>query len=58
MGAREVGLTVAGRNLATWTRYSGFDPEVNAYGQGTFGISDFNTQTPLRTWTARVNLTF
>ena len=58
VGARELSLTVAGRNLATWTRYSGFDPEVNAYGQGTFSVSDFNTQAPLRTWTARVNLTF
>jgi hypothetical protein len=57
-GAADLNLTLAGRNLATWSRYSGFDPEVNAYGQGTFSVSDFNTQTPLRTWTARVALTY
>ncbi len=27
--ARDVSLTLAGRNLALWTRYSGPDPEVN-----------------------------
>jgi outer membrane receptor protein involved in Fe transport len=57
-GASDLTLTLVGRNLATWTSYSGFDPEVNAYGQGTFSVSDFNTQTPLRTWTARVALTY
>jgi TonB-linked SusC/RagA family outer membrane protein len=57
-GASSLALTVVGRNLATWTKYSGFDPEVNAYGQSTFSVSDFNTQTPLRTWTARVALTY
>jgi hypothetical protein len=25
-------LTLAGRNLATWTKYSGFDPELNSLG--------------------------
>jgi hypothetical protein len=57
-GASGLTIAVVGRNLATWTKYSGFDPEVNAYGQSTFSVSDFNTQTPLRTWTARVALTY
>jgi TonB-linked SusC/RagA family outer membrane protein len=57
-GASDLNVAIVGRNLATWSRYSGFDPEVNAYGQSTFSVSDFNTQTPLRTWTARVSLTY
>jgi TonB-dependent SusC/RagA subfamily outer membrane receptor len=28
-------LTLAGRNLKTWTKYSGWDPETNAGGQST-----------------------
>ena len=56
--ATGLSLSVVGRNLKTWTSYTGFDPEVNSYGQGTFSINDFNTQTPVRTWTARVDLTF
>jgi TonB-linked SusC/RagA family outer membrane protein len=32
-GGRSLTLTVAGRNLALWTRYSGVDPELNAIGR-------------------------
>ena len=51
-------LTIAGRNLKTWTKYSGFDPEVNAIGAGNFNSSDFLTQPNIRYVTARLNLTF
>ena len=51
-------LTLAGRNLKTWTKYSGFDPEVNAIGAGNFNSSDFLTQPNIRYITARLNLTF
>lgn len=30
-GASDVGLRVAGRNLHTWTNYSGVDPEINIF---------------------------
>ena len=30
-----IDLTVAGRNLVTWTDYSGYDPESNLFGQTT-----------------------
>lgn len=56
--ARNVDFTVAGRNLYTWTKYRGFDPEVNSTPDGNFGTSDFLTLPPNRTWTARVNVTF
>ena len=31
--AEGVDVTVAGRNLYTWTDYTGYDPEINAFGQ-------------------------
>lgn len=51
-------LTLAGRNLAKWTDYKGFDPEVNSQTAGNFGTSDFLTQPPLRMWSARLSLSF
>ncbi|MGI8509438.1 MAG: SusC/RagA family TonB-linked outer membrane protein [Gemmatimonadaceae bacterium] len=51
-------LTIAGRNLHTWTNYKGFDPEVNSSPGANFSTSDFLTLPPSRTWTARVNVTF
>jgi TonB-linked SusC/RagA family outer membrane protein len=54
-------ITVAGRNLHTWTNYKGFDPEVNSLlgtNVSNFGQSDFLTQPQLRMWTLRVDLTF
>lgn len=32
-GARNMSLTVSGRNLALWTKYSGADPEINLHGR-------------------------
>jgi TonB-linked SusC/RagA family outer membrane protein len=58
-------LTVAGRNLAMWTKYDGFDPEVNSLGYagagaagGDFYQQDFLTLPPVRQWSARFNITF
>jgi hypothetical protein len=56
--AEGVKLTLAGRNLHTWTNYTGFDPEVNSTPNGNFATSDFLTEPPLRIYTARVTLTF
>jgi TonB-dependent starch-binding outer membrane protein SusC len=54
-----VTVTLAGRNLATWTDYSGLDPEINESGGGAnFTQGEFNTQPPLRQFTARVNVAF
>jgi len=33
LGLRDLRLTAAGRNLLVFTKYSGYDPEVNAAGQ-------------------------
>jgi TonB-linked SusC/RagA family outer membrane protein len=56
-------LTVSGRNLKTWTDYSGFDPEVNSFGASTganiqFQTYDYYTLPPLRYFTARVDVNF
>lgn len=51
-------LTFAGRNLKTWTSYSGFDPEVNSNSGATFTTSDFLAQPPVRTFTVRLNANF
>ncbi|MFN2431232.1 MAG: SusC/RagA family TonB-linked outer membrane protein [Gemmatimonadota bacterium] len=46
-GARDVVVTFAGRNLATWTDYSGLDPEINLFSANTVAQGvDFAT-TPI-----------
>ncbi|HET9441382.1 MAG TPA: SusC/RagA family TonB-linked outer membrane protein [Longimicrobiales bacterium] len=51
-------ITFAGRNLKTWTDYTGFDPELNWAGGSNQSVSDFLTQPQLRYFTTRVNLNF
>jgi len=51
-------LTLSGRNLATWTNFTGLDPEGNFAGQANFSTAEFQTQPPIRHWTARLNITF
>jgi TonB-linked SusC/RagA family outer membrane protein len=57
-GVRDLSLTLAGRNLGTWTDYSGLDPEVNSAAQANFTSGDFLSQPQVRHWVARLNLTF
>ncbi|HEX7049513.1 MAG TPA: SusC/RagA family TonB-linked outer membrane protein [Longimicrobiales bacterium] len=56
-GADGASIVVGGRNLGLWTKYSGFDPEVNS-STGSRSRSDFLTLPPARRWIARVNLQF
>src|SRR5690606_2926990 len=49
-------LTLAGRNLATWPGYTGFDPEINYNGTSNYSTAEFFTQPPVRYLTARVSL--
>lgn len=56
---RGASLTFSGRNLKTWTDYTGLDPEINESGGGAnFTQGEFNTQPPLRHYTARLNFVF
>jgi TonB-linked SusC/RagA family outer membrane protein len=57
-GANSLRLTVAGNNLATWTDYSGFDPELNGAGQANFNTFDLTTLPPTRSYTLRLDLGF
>ncbi len=49
-------LTLMGHNLATWTGYSGMDPDVNQFGASELLVRDFMTQPPVRRFTLRVDL--
>jgi TonB-dependent starch-binding outer membrane protein SusC len=48
-------LTLAGRNLHTWTDYTGLDPEINEGGGNNFNQGEFNTQPPVRTFMLRLD---
>ncbi len=51
-------VTVGGRNLYTWTDYSGVDPEVNVFGQPGLSRSDFLTVPQARRFLLSLNLNF
>ena len=55
VGARATSLTLAGQNLATWTDYTGIDPEVTMYGQARIDQQDFMTLAPSRTVLLRLD---
>lgn len=59
-------LTLSGRNLYTWTDYSGYDPEGNLFGQNAPGLTttaadrgfDFASVPIPRTWSASLRFTY
>lgn len=55
--AQGANVVISGRNLYTWTRYTGLDPEQNI-GQDNFTSTDFLGQPNVRYLTARINLTY
>lgn len=55
-GLARFDLTVAARNLLTFTGYSGLDPEVNYRGQSGLGRGDFNTLPLSRTMIIRLDI--
>ena len=57
-GARGASVTFAGRNLKTWTKYTGVDPEIIEAATSNFNQSEFNTQPIPRIYTLRFNLNF
>lgn len=59
LGAESVSLRVAGRNLHTWTDYSGIDPEVNLFGGSTIARGvDFVTTPIPRSLTVGLTVNF
>lgn len=57
-GAHGAAFTLVGNNLATWTGYTGADPELNGAGQSSAFRTDFLTLPPARSVTASVSVTF
>jgi hypothetical protein len=55
--ASGVKLALIGRNLYTWTKYTGFDPDVTAGGDFNFRVDGFRYPN-FRTLTGQVELTF
>lgn len=52
-------LDLSGRNLKTWTRYSGLDPEVSNFGNQALGrFQDVTPYPPSRQFYLTVNTTF
>jgi TonB-linked SusC/RagA family outer membrane protein len=58
MGADNLRLTLAGRNLLTWTDYDGLDPEVAFQGASNFLAGDAGTLPPNRILTIRFDASF
>jgi TonB-linked SusC/RagA family outer membrane protein len=56
-GSDQVVLAISGRNLRTWTDYTGADPEVNATA-GDFTLAETNAIPPTRRVTASVTVRF
>ncbi|HZS62550.1 MAG TPA: SusC/RagA family TonB-linked outer membrane protein [Gemmatimonadaceae bacterium] len=53
----ELNIQLAERNVATWTKYSGYDPEINFVSTGSnFTTADFLTQPLVRYLTMRINV--
>lgn len=56
---RNLDIYVTGQNLLTFTNYSGFDPEVNAYGNSAVELGiDYGTYPQARTFIFGVNVDF
>jgi TonB-linked SusC/RagA family outer membrane protein len=59
LGTRELGVRLAGRNLYTWTDYSGIDPEVNLFAASTVARGvDFVTTPIPRTFVVGLDFNF
>jgi hypothetical protein len=56
LGARRLSLSLAARNLATWTRYDGADPEVNTADYESLESTDFFAQPQVRYFLLRVDI--
>lgn len=59
LGATSVKFYVSAENLVTWTKYTGYDPEVSSYEQNNLypGI-DFGSYPNSRTFISGLNVTF
>ena len=57
--AQSARIELSGRNLKTWTDYTGLDPEVSNFGNGALGrIQDVTPYPPSRSFYFTINTTF
>jgi TonB-dependent starch-binding outer membrane protein SusC len=56
--ADRAAITLAGQNLALWTDYEGYDPEVVSTSNAAFNRDDFFTQPPTQRILLKLNVTF
>ena len=57
--AQSTRLELSGRNLKTWTKYTGLDPEVSNFGNQPLGrFQDVTPYPPSRQWYLTVHTTF
>lgn len=57
-GIQSLRLYATGSNLLTWTKYTGFDPEVSTMGNGLTPGVDFGAYPRSRSYVFGINLTF
>lgn len=59
LGLQKVSVYSTGQNLLTFTKYTGFDPEVNAFGRSATELGiDYGTYPQARTVTVGANVEF
>ena len=58
IGISKLRLYATGSNLLTWTKYSGFDPEVSTMGSGLTPGVDFGAYPKSRSFVFGINLAF
>jgi hypothetical protein len=57
--AQDLRLELSGRNLKTWTNYTGYDPEVSNFGNAPIGrTQDVTPYPPSRQFYVSLNATF
>lgn len=57
IGVQKFRAFVAVENLATWTKYHGYDPEISSGSDNSSGV-DFGVYPQARTWTIGFNIEF
>jgi TonB-dependent starch-binding outer membrane protein SusC len=56
---KSASIYITGQNLITLTHYTGYDPEVNSYGDSNTSLnSDYNPYPNIRTWLAGIRFGF
>lgn len=58
MAMSSLSVRIAGRNLYTFTRYDGVDPEVNTTGAGSYSGAEFYTVPPARRLSLSLSTSF